>query len=133
MNRFKQNFKVISITLLLLASFLTANLPTQPVFAQFDPSGQICQGSGGTNCTANGNTAVYKLIDQGTSLLLFIVGLGAVVMIIYGAFLYVSSGGDAAAVGKAKNAIIFSIIGVVIAFSAKAISLFVLSTIGKAK
>ena len=50
--------------------------------------------------------------------LFFIVGLAAVVMIVYGGFQYVLSAGDAGAAAKAKRTIIGAIVGLVLGISA---------------
>jgi hypothetical protein len=63
------------------------------------------------------------------NLLLFLVGAIAVVMIIYGGFRYVISGGDSGAVTTAKNTILYAIIGLVVAALAYAIIDFVLNTV----
>jgi hypothetical protein len=59
------------------------------------------------------------------NVLIFIVGILAVLMIIFGAFRYTTSAGDAKALGEAKNIILYSVVGVAVAFSAYAIVNFV--------
>ena len=63
------------------------------------------------------------------SLLLFLVGAVAVIMIIFGGFKYIISGGDSSAVTSAKNTILYAVIGLVVASLAYAIIDFVLDTI----
>jgi hypothetical protein len=58
--------------------------------------------------------------------LLYVLGAIAVVMIIFAGITYVTSGGDAAAVTKAKNTILYSVVGLVVAVLAYAIVNFVL-------
>jgi hypothetical protein len=55
-----------------------------------------------------------------------IVGVVAVVMIIYGGFRYITSGGDSGRVGNAKNSLIYAIVGLVIVALAQVIVHFVL-------
>ncbi len=69
------------------------------------------------------------IFTTAVNLLLFIVGATAVVMIIYGGFRYVISGGDGSAITSAKNTILYAIIGLVIAALAYAIIDFVLGTV----
>ena len=64
-----------------------------------------------------------------TNTLLFIIGAISVIMIIFGGFRYVTSGGDSAGVTSAKNTILYAIIGLVVAILAYAILDFVLSQI----
>ena len=56
---------------------------------------------------------------------LYVVGILAVVMVIIGGVQYTTSGGDQAAVTKAKNTILYGIVGLVIAILAYAIVNFV--------
>ena len=58
-----------------------------------------------------------------------IVGLLAVVFIIVGAIQYVTSSGDAAKVNKAKNTILYAVIGLVIALLSYAIVHFVVEKV----
>ncbi len=61
------------------------------------------------------------------NLLMYIVGLISVVMMIVGGLKYVTSGGDAGKVGEAKNTIMYSIIGLVVAILSFAIVNFVVT------
>ena len=76
-------------------------------------------------CPANlfGNAGVFK---QVTNTILYIVGIIAVIMLIFGGIKYVISGGDAKKVTDAKNTVLYAIIGLVIAFLAYAIVNFVI-------
>ena len=58
---------------------------------------------------------------------LMIVGVLAVAMIIFSGISYVTSAGDKAKTTKAKNTLIYSIVGLAVAISAYAIVNFVLS------
>ncbi len=49
------------------------------------------------------------------NIMLFIVGILAVIMLIYGGIRYVISGGDQTAVTNAKNTIMYAIVGLVVA------------------
>jgi Type IV secretion system pilin len=55
----------------------------------------------------------------------FIAGIIAVIVIIIAGFTFVTSGSDPGAVTKAKNAILYAIIGIVVILSAFAITAFV--------
>ncbi len=61
---------------------------------------------------------------------LYVVGILAVVMVIIGGVQYTTSGGDQAAVTKAKNTILYGLVGLVISVLAYAIVNFVLSKVG---
>lgn len=84
---------------------------------------------GGINCAqqpGQGNNLLNKISTVTTTLLL-VVGIAAVIMIIIGAIRYVLSGGDPAGVKGAKDTIIYSAVGLVVAILAYAIVKFVIS------
>jgi len=64
-----------------------------------------------------------------TNTLLRAIGLIAVVMLVFGGFKYIISGGDSAKVASAKNTIIYAIIGLIIVILAYAIVNFVVNTV----
>jgi hypothetical protein len=66
------------------------------------------------------------------NILIFITGAIAVLVVIFGGLTYVTSTGDAARVKRAKDTILYGIVGVVIAILAYAIVAFVVSSLGKA-
>ena len=63
--------------------------------------------------------------------MLGVLGLLAVVVIIYGGFMYTTSAGDSSKIKKAKDTIMYGVIGLVIALLAFAIVNFVVSSIFK--
>ena len=73
---------------------------------------------------------VNDIISSVTSVLFYIVGILAVVMIIYSGIRYVSSAGNAQTVTKAKSTLTYSIIGLVVAIMAYALVNYVLGQIG---
>ncbi len=78
-------------------------------------------------------TSAPKLENTVTDVInaiLYAIGILAVVMVIFGGVQYTTSGGDQAKVTKAKNTILYGIIGLVIAVLAYAIVNFVISKIG---
>jgi len=95
---------------------------------------QVCSGtqdaSGTTSsCDKTGNASGLKNVAANiVKIFSYIVGIIAVVMIIYGGFRYITSGGDSGKVGNAKNSLIYAIIGLVIVALAQFIVHFVLGT-----
>ena len=73
-----------------------------------------------------GDTGVFRQI---TNVILYIVGIIAVIMLIIGGIKYVVSGGDAKKVTDAKNTVLYAIIGLVVCFLAFAIVNFVISAL----
>ena len=93
-----------------------------------DPLENVCSGnSDNVVCKdENKNAKGEDLIKDLINVLLYVVGALAVVMIIVSGIFYVISSGDAGRVAKAKNTLLYSIVGLVVAFLAFAIVNWVL-------
>ena len=82
---------------------------------------------------AQGNQTPDKLIGGDsivrdiTNTMLFIIGAVSVLMLIYGGIKYTISNGEEKAIGTAKNTILYSVIGLVVAIAAYAIVNWVLN------
>ncbi len=61
------------------------------------------------------------------NILLFVAGLIAVIIIVVGGLRFVTSEGDAASANKAKNSVVYALVGLVLAVLAYAIVNFVLN------
>lgn len=90
------------------------------------------QGSTGvpTTCDEKDGTqgsTVNKLAKNVVNIFSLVVGAVAIIMIIYGGFRYITSGGDSGNVGNAKNTLIYAIVGLVIVVLAQVIVQFVLA------
>ena len=89
-----------------------------------DSGANRSRGSGqATNLAGNGG--VFRTV---TNVLLFLAGAIAVIMIVVGGIKYVISNGDSNAVQSAKNTIMYSVIGLVIAIIAYALIEFVIDS-----
>lgn len=75
----------------------------------------------------DGTTAI---IPRMINLMLFIVGVLAIVMLIFGGIRYVISGGDSGRVKDAKNTILYAIVGLIVAILGYAIVSWVVSVVG---
>lgn len=85
--------------------------------------------SGSTDCSSgSGNDALKKIAGQLVNIFSIIVGIAAVIMIIFGGFKYITSGGDSNNVSGAKNTLIYAIIGLIVVALAQFIVHYVLST-----
>ncbi|MDB5166991.1 MAG: rane protein of unknown function [Candidatus Saccharibacteria bacterium] len=76
------------------------------------------------------NDNVGSITGAVVNTLLFLLGLAAVIVIIIAGFIYVTSSGEAAAITRAKNMILYAVVGLVVAFSAYAIINWVLKAFG---
>ena len=130
----KINFKKHLLTLLAVPALAVA-VSAAPVFAADDLSiGSGANAAKGTDQTAclfpgqsgcdSGETPLFQTI---TNVLLFIIGAVSVIMLIIGGIRYTISQGDSSAVTSAKNTILYSVIGLIVAILAFAIVNFVIS------
>ena len=134
-------FKTLRKTLLTLGAALSmalvpAALPAV-VYAE-DPNidGNLACGSAlkleTDGCEGEISGGTGKVQDIVTTVINFfsvIVGIVAVIMIIWGGFKYITSGGDSGNITSAKNTIIYAIIGLVIVAFAQFIVQFVLDQV----
>ncbi|MBQ3293921.1 hypothetical protein IJG96_02195 [Candidatus Saccharibacteria bacterium] len=108
---------------LVVAGLGAAALPAaMPAYAE-PASNLINNGINATNL--NGGNNLEGTVTNVINVVLYVVGILAVVMVIIGGVKYTTSGGDQAAVTSAKNTILYGIIGLVIAILAYAIVNFV--------
>ena len=124
--------KKIWVSLLLVGVMLLGGSLVAPTYAV----GDICEDGNGISdelkaagCKLDADKsampAVVYLIDVALSL----IGVVAVVVIIYGAITYTISTGDATKLNRAKNSIIYGVVGLVVALLAYAIVSFVSQSI----
>jgi hypothetical protein len=67
------------------------------------------------------------LISDVTTLISVVAGIVAVVMIMYGGYLYITSSGDSNKIGEAKKTIMWSFVGLVVIVVARSIIVFVVN------
>lgn len=90
-----------------------------------NPDSSVCKAS----TTDNPIFGPKGIITRITKVLGYVVGVVAVFMIIFNGLKFVLSNGNSDNVSKAKNGIIFAIIGILVALFAEAIAIFVLQRI----
>lgn len=79
------------------------------------------------DCPAGESTTrLNSIIKTVINILSLVVGVVAVIMIIFGGLKYITSGGDSSNVSSAKNTIIYAIVGLVVVALAQFIVRFVL-------
>lgn len=126
--------RLLAVGLLLAGVLSLVLVPSPEASAACDmnrmsiESGADCARGNGQPTELIGDTGVFNRI---TSILLFIVGAVAVVMLIFGGIRYVVSGGDQNSVTAAKNTILYAIIGVIVAMLAYAAVSFITDAISR--
>lgn len=123
-----------------LAFVMLATPVAVPAVAHAATPIQNCLSGGATLSVGNGTACPQGNNDTGTrkvndiittvvNIFSAIVGVVSVVMIIYGGFKYISSGGDSNKVTEAKNTIVYAVIGLVVVAMAQFIVQFVLNKV----
>jgi hypothetical protein len=77
--------------------------------------------------TSVNDDGLAKLGRKVVNLFSLVIGIIAIIMIIYGGFRYITSGGASERVGNAKNTLIYAIVGLIIVALAQIIVHFVLN------
>lgn len=131
MNKLKVIFASVGFLALSLLPFALASNFALAADPAINTGGYAC---GGTNATGfsseDCNQDAGKLpaiLSNIINIFSWIVGIVSVIMIIYGGFRYIISGGDSNGVTAAKNTILYAIIGLVIVALAQVIVQFVLT------
>lgn len=75
-------------------------------------------------------TSIPSLVANGVKILFFVVGVAAVVVIIVGGLLYVVSAGNPDRTKQAKDAVLYAVIGLVVAGLAFAIVTYITGQFG---
>ena len=114
---------VVLVTSLLVSVSITGSI----TFAGMKD--QINSGMNSTDMNSSAPTNVDSVIKNITNTLLFIIGAISVIMLIYGGIRYTTSGGNANSVTAAKNTIMYSVIGLIVAILAYAIVNFVVDSL----
>ncbi len=107
-------------------------LPTAPVNAiNVIKDKTVCTaGTQKTSVCADKDETINDTVSTLVNVLLFAIGIVSVIMIIVGGLRYVTSNGDASKVTAAKNTVLYSVIGLVVALLAFAIVNFVVAQFG---
>ena len=110
----------------LVAMFGLVALPLVPVAVHASAVSEI---KAGTEKVNDGNsTDLTAQIKTVVNLILFILGIIAVIMIIIGGLRYTTSNGDAGGIKTAKDTILYAVIGLIVAILAFAIVNFVVDS-----
>lgn len=111
---------------MIMAGLGASVLMPQPAMAVnvFD---QCSGNSDSAVCKAQGTDNAASMLQIVINILLFLVGSVAVIMIVVGGIRYTTSNGNASQTKEAKDTILYSVIGLIVAMMAYAIVNFVVS------
>lgn len=99
-------------------------------FAQGNPADTACDGLSAVGASCGGGEAGLTTTIHGViRVLLFVVGVAAVIMLVIGGIRFVLSGGDSQAAAAAKNTVIYAVIGLIVAVLAWAIVNYVFGAV----
>jgi hypothetical protein len=133
-----KKLKILLMNLSVAGLLVAPVLAPVAVYAQStdpNPTASLCGGAehlqfgenGDCTETVGAQETVNDLVGTVINIFSIVVGIVAVIMIIYGGFKYITSGGDSGNIGSAKNTILFAIVGLIIVAMAQIIVRFVLS------
>ncbi len=129
----------ISFLATIITSFSLLGLTpllANPVYAASRCDGTTLTAQAGIDCAKPDSAPSKGLFGPGsifnavTNLLIFVIGAIAVIMVIIGGLLYVLSSGDGKNTARAKDTILYAVIGLVVALLAYALVNFVLTRVG---
>ena len=135
-----QKIKSSILVLVTMFTFGAPMLVPVAVYASCQANNGIQQGLGAgidqttgvsgscSDASTTGAGSLEAVAKKVVNIFSIIVGIVAVIFVIYGGFRYITSGGDSGSVGNAKNTLIYALVGLVIVALAQLIVHYVLST-----
>ena len=120
----KKKILLLGIIASLIAPSLM--LPNSVVYA--DAKDQIQKGIGATGAGSSGSPKLETIIANIIQTMFFIIGVLAVIVIIYSGFLFIVASGNPQTIQKAIRSIVYAVVGLVVAIMAYAIVGFVVNT-----
>ena len=118
----KQRLKILGLGLIIASSFVVTPLMTESASAQVETGLNMTNKGDLGGKTIGGDKGLVKSV---INIMLWAIGIISVIMIIIGGIRYATSNGDSNAASSAKNTILYSVVGLVIAIFAYAIVQFV--------
>lgn len=128
MNKIKNIICLVMATLAIAVTGLAATTMA-PAYATTSANQQAQNGVNSINPEGTSTKSLPEMIKIILTAVFTVIGMVAVVMIIIGGVNYATSQGDPAKATKAKNTIMYAVIGLVITLLAIAIVNFVLSSL----
>lgn len=111
---------ILTVTVFIFTSAVVSALAATTTMAI-----DSCSGSDTAICKSAPEDLTSGVLKNVISILLYVAGTIAVIMIIVGAIRYITSDGDSSKAAQAKNTIIYAVIGLVVAVMSFGIVTFV--------
>ena len=118
--------KVLAAVMCLAMAFTAVSPVSLPVYA--DSRDEAQNGAKLANSGGGSNQNLPDIITTIINVMLFIAAALAVIMIIYGGIRYITAHGDEKQVKVAKDTIVYSVAGLIIAILAYALVTFIFNT-----
>lgn len=117
--------KIIFLALMSLgvASVLSLSVASSNAFAQVSSGINAATTDEMKNKQIDGSNGVIRIVSN---ILIWVVGIVAVIMIVWSGFKYITAAGDSGKIASAKSSLIYAIVGLIIAILAYAIVNFVM-------
>lgn len=128
-----RRFILLALLVSLISFAQTSTVFAADVFNNVCDTGNtsaLCNEAGKNQTYAdNGLFGVNGILNKTTNFLLIIIGIVGVIMIMVGGIQYSLSGGDPQKINKAKDMIIYTLVGLIVALIAKSIITFVINRV----
>lgn len=92
-----------------------------------NPNASACQDDDNQEVNNNDIFGPDGLLTGVARLIAMVSGIAGIIMIVIGGFRYILASGDASNISKAKNTVLYAVVGMLVAASSQAIAVFVLS------
>lgn len=123
--------KIFAGLILVVMAVVGGGMMMQPVWADSSLCSEITEPEllEAAGCNLGDNDTADKMANNIIKVVLSLMGVLAVGVMILGGIMYIISTGDAAKVHRAKNLIMYGLIGLVVSLLAYAIVLFVIDAV----
>lgn len=125
-----KKFILASLALIGVVATAAATVPVISPAKAVNPYGACDANSSSAICKGKGESLSEGFVKPTINIILWVVGVAAVIVIIVAGLKYVTSSGNPSAISSAKTTILYAVIGLVIAITAYAIVNFVLKSFG---
>lgn len=132
----RKNWKLLVVSLLASLGLLmpvavgAEDLINQNGVCSAHPDATLCKDNNPEDINSNSIFGPNGILTKAAQVVAVIVGVASVIVIISSGIQYIISSGDPSRLNRAKDTLLYALIGLVVAMSAQAIIVFVLRRIG---